>query len=132
MSEGSLRTTVPGNLNVKVKLKLTDTRPVVAVFAASYKSVRWFKGFLDVKDVTGSAELAIAGKTMVIEGVDVQGKGLQMLGRMRLKDGRQNGAFYAKLHHLSAAVSIENGKRDWKLVNARKWYEALPQDQEFR
>ena len=126
VSEGSLRTTVPGNLNVKVKLKLTDTRPVVAVFASSYKSVRWLKGFLDVKDVSGSAELAIEGKTMVIEGVDVQGKGMQMLGRMRLKDGRQNGAFYAKLHHLSAAVSIENGKRDWKLVNARKWYEALP------
>jgi hypothetical protein len=51
---------------------------------------------------------------------------------MRLKDGRHNGAFYTKLHNFSAAVSIGNGKRDWKLINARKWYEALPQDQEFR
>lgn len=126
VSEGSLRTTVPANLKVKVQLKMTDTRPVVAAFAANHTSVRWFKGFLDVKDVTGSAVLAMDGTTTVIDTMDVQGKDLQMLGRMRLKGGRLDGAFYAKLHGLSAAVSIENGKRDWKLTSARAWYDALP------
>ncbi|MGA9750743.1 MAG: hypothetical protein WBS54_03040 [Acidobacteriota bacterium] len=126
VSEGSLHSTVPGNLNVKVELKMTDTRPVVALFAANNTYVRWFKGFLNVKDVTGTAGLATDGTSTVINNVDVQGKGLEMLGRMRVKGNRLDGAFYAHLHHLSAAVSIENGKREWKLINARQWYDALP------
>ena len=126
VSEGRLHTKVPGDLKVKVKLEMTDTRPVVALFAANYSSVKWFKGILDIKDVTGSAGLAMEGTTTVIDGVDVLGKGLQMQGRMRLKGGRLNGAFFAQIHRFSAAVSIENGKRQWKLTSARKWYDALP------
>jgi hypothetical protein len=126
LSEGSLQTTVPGSLTSKVTLKLTDSRPVVSVFASNYTSVRWFKGLLDVKDVTGGARFSMDGTTTVIDGMDLRGKGLQVLGRMRLKGGRLDGAFYTQIHSLSAAVSIENGRRHWKLINARKWYDALP------
>jgi hypothetical protein len=81
---------------------------------------------LDIKDVTGSAALSVEGQTAIFDSVDVEGKGLQMLAWMRLKGGRMDGAFYGQLHHLSAAVSIENGERHWKLIGARKWYDALP------
>ena len=127
IASGTLHTTHPGDLKLRMEMKLTDTRPVVALFAGSHQPIRWFKGLLDVKGVTGSAGLAIKGTTAVIDDLDVRGAGLQMLGRIRVKAGFVDGAFYAKLHHLSAAVSIEKGKRAWKLINARKWYDALPQ-----
>lgn len=123
ISQGCLGTDIPLELAVKVDLSMTNTRPMVAVFASENTAVKWFERFLDVKDVTGSAGLTIHQPDALLDDVKIQGKGLDMLARMSLKNGQMNGALFAKLHHLSAAVSIQNGKRRWKLVGARKWYD---------
>jgi len=74
----------------------------------------------------GAKQTSTDGKATVLDAVDVHGKGLQMLGRLRIQGGRTDGAFYAELHHFSAAARITDGKKDWKLINARQWYESLP------
>lgn len=123
ISQGCLCTNIPPELGAKMDLSMTDTRPMVAIFASEYRAVRWFDRFLDVKDVTGSTGLTLHQPDASLDDVKVTGEGLDMLARMSLKNGQMNGALFAKLHHLSAAVSIEDGKRTWKLIGARKWYD---------
>jgi hypothetical protein len=123
VSEGCLCTNIPPELAAKMDISMSDTRPIVAIFVPEHRAVRWFKRFLGVKDVTGSAGLTLRRPDASLDDVKVTGKGLDMLARMSLKNGRMNGALFARLHHLSATVSIENGRKTWKLIGARKWYD---------
>lgn len=126
LSEATLHLTLPASFQASVAFSMKDTRPAIALFAPDHSAVRWFKDFFNIKDVTGSAELITDGKATMLDTVAVQGEGLQMLGRLRIKEGKTDGAFYIELHHFSAAARITDGKTNWKLINARQWYESQP------
>lgn len=127
VARGAVVSTDSPTVKAALALTMTDTRPVVAVFASGHASVKWFKGVLTIKDIKGGANFSREGSTTTIDGVDIQGKGLQMLGRLHLRGGSMDGAFFTQLHGLSAAIHLKDGKGEWKIVGARKWYDALPQ-----
>jgi hypothetical protein len=127
VTRGTVVSTDSPTVKASLALTMTDTRPVVAIFASSHPSVKWFKGVLAIKGIKGSANLSREGSTTAIDGVDIQGQGLMVLARIRLRSGVMDGAFFTQLHGLSAAIHLKDGKSEWRILGARKWYDTLPQ-----
>jgi hypothetical protein len=123
LEQATLHLKAPLGFQSKVRLRMTDSRPVVAALAAESKAAGWFKGVLNVKDVSGTAQVRTAGHQTSLKRVDVQGKGLQLLADLRMAQGRTDGALYAQLHHLSACVLFDGRERHWKVIGARKAYD---------
>ena len=49
---------------------------------------------------------------------------LEILGQLDLAPQDPSGLFFARWGPLSAAVSLAEGERDWKLTASRRWYDA--------
>ena len=71
--------------------------------------------------------MRIEGPRIYLANLEVTGgkKGrLEILGELDLARQDPSGVFFARWGKLSAAVSLAEGERDWKLTRSRRWYDA--------
>ena len=118
---------VASSLEAQVDAELRDTGPLVALLEQHVPRLAWMDGLLTVHNVQARSGVRIAGPRLSLSDLRVTGgrKGrLEILGQLDLARQDPTGLFFARWGKLSAAVSLEEGERGWKLTGSRRWYDA--------
>lgn len=127
LEDGSLRVTDPWHLKGELELELTDTAPLFALYLQERRFLKHFQRALTVRDVDGTAVLHLGRRLLTLRHVDLTGERLELLGQLDLTDAPPNGLLWARFHGLSAAVELDSGKKDLRVIKPRRWYdEKLP------
>jgi hypothetical protein len=116
----------PALLEGEVTARLRDTGPLIALLEQHVPRLSWLDGVLTVHDVAASTKLRTEAPRISLADLEVSGarKGrLEILGQLELAPAEPNGLLFARWGRLSAAVSLAQGERTWKLTRSRRWYE---------
>ncbi len=121
----------PAALDGRVEARLRDTGPLVALLEQRLPKLRWIDGILTVHDVEAEAHVFAQGRTMRFGELEITGgeKGrLELLGELDFKPRDPRGVLFARWGKLTAAVALEEGERDWKMIRSRRWYDRTARD----
>jgi hypothetical protein len=112
-------------LQARMRSTLSDTRPLLALFAPRPKPLLgWLDRLLDLHPIDASGELAMARGSIAIDGLTITAGKANIRARLRFAGGRDDGVLYAAYGPLSVGIQLRQGQRSWKLVGARKWFES--------
>ena len=112
-------------IDARVTAELRDTGPIVRLVERRVPKLGWFDRFLTVTGVKADSWVRIEGPSLDLSRLEVTGgkKGrLELLGELELEKDDASGVFFARWGKLSAAVALDDGERDWKLIRSRAWY----------
>ena len=116
----------PALLEARVAAELRDTGPLVALLEQHVPRLAWMDALLTVHDVRAGSRLRLQGPRVSLADLQVtggeQGR-LELLGELDLARKEPSGVFFARWGKLSAAVSLAEGERVWKLTRSRQWYD---------
>jgi hypothetical protein len=73
-----------------------------------------------------AARVDIKPGRMIFDDVVAQNRRFELKARLRHADKAVDGNLYLGWGKLGLALDIDNGKRDFKLIGAEKWYDAQP------
>ncbi|MGI9432404.1 MAG: hypothetical protein ACR2PQ_09335 [Myxococcota bacterium] len=121
--EGASRLAEPVTIDADLELSMRDTRAILAAFAEVKRWIRHFDGILTVKDVAGSAGLAVDGSRVTVRDLSLTGDRLEVLAQLELFEEEDQGIFWGKLGILSLGLERTGTENDFKFTNSRKWYE---------
>lgn len=124
--------TIPAQLDARIEMRLRDTRPVVVFLAQKKGIVRWFKNMLTVKDINGRADLRMNGDSIEVEGIEMTGDQLQILGNLDIFRNEFAGILYARLRNWQVGFELKDGRKKIKLSKAKPWFEKRRQAYEAR
>lgn len=121
---GTIRFGSPVEIDSDVSLRLSDVRPIVVLVAERSERPEWFSVVPSIRDVEGSAGVRVdAEGVFVSDGVARSGR-LEVRSRLRFVDRVATGQVYVHYGVVGVGVDLQPGRRDWKLVGARRWYDA--------
>jgi len=121
--EGASHLAEPVKVNADLELSMRDTRAILAAFAEVKRWIRHFDGFLTVKDVAGSAALAVDGSRVTVRDLSLTGDRLEVLAQLELFEEEDEGIFWGKLGVFSLGMERTGTENDFKLIRTREWYD---------
>ncbi len=108
----------PMTLDVSAGLRMSDARPVLAIFQAQRKTSKWLDHLLDLKNIRGNATIKVAPNQVVVpyalatsDTIDVGAKGI-------IGEHNRQGMFYARDGKLAAILEIDNDQKHFELIDA--------------
>ena len=118
----------PVFLRARLESTLSNSRPVFALVAPASLDKRpgWVDNLLDIQGVGAVAELTVGRNLLRVDHLAVAGGKAQVQGRFRVAEGHPRGILYAAWGGLDVGVELADGKRDWKILRPRKWFESYP------
>jgi hypothetical protein len=118
----------PVFLRARLESTLSDPRPLFSLVAPAgkKKALRWVDDLLDVQGVGAVADLTVGRSFLDVDNLAVAGGQAKVQGRFRMADGDRRGILYAALGRLDVGVEVAEGKRDWKILRPRRWFENYP------
>jgi hypothetical protein len=118
----------PVFLRARLESTLSDTRPLFALVAPAGrgKVLRWVDDLLDIQGVGAVADLTVGPSLLKVDRLAVAGGKAQVQGRFRMAAGQPRGILYAEWGRLDVGVELADGKRDWKILKPRRWFENYP------
>jgi len=118
----------PVFLRAQVESTLSDSRPLFALFAPAGRGrlLHWVDDLLDVQGVGAVADLTVGRSFVSVDRLAVAGGKAQVEGRFRVASGHPRGILYAALGRLDVGVELTEGKRGWKILRPREWFENYP------
>jgi len=120
------RAASPSRIEGLVEAELRDTGPFVALLEERMPKLSWIDGLLTVENVDADSQIRLEGPSLALRQLEMIGgaKGrLEILGELDFDERVPDGVLFARWGKLSAALALEEGKRDWKLTRSRRWYE---------
>lgn len=113
----------PVNIALEADLKMTDSKPIVAVIANQRGKHGWLEKALDIDDVSGEAEVNIVQDRIEIpyafavsDKIDIGAKGV-------ITADQRNGVLYVRFRKLHGILKINDGKRNLDVLNAREKFD---------
>lgn len=123
LADSSLRVVDPWSLRGELEMELTDTAPFFVFFLSDHRLLKHFRKALTVRDIRGTAELSTGRQNLALRNISLDGEKLQFLGQLDLTESPLDGLLWAKFHGISAALEVQAGQRDLKLIRPRRWYD---------
>jgi hypothetical protein len=119
----------PVFLRAQVESTLSDTRPLFSLVAPAGgrgRMLRWVDNLLDIQGIGATADLTVGRNLFKVDDLAVAGGKAQVQGRFQVAEGRPRGILYAAWGRLDVGVELADGKRDWKILRPRQWFENYP------
>ncbi len=108
-----------------------DAVPFVLLMEQRFPKLRWFDQFVSVPGVAVDARLVAAGSELRIRDAEVTGgedDHLQILAEIDVDGPDTRGALFARYRALHAALVLDQGEKDWKILGARRAYDRAVED----
>jgi hypothetical protein len=121
--DGELIIDKPLTTNGDVRLKLHDSRPVVAVLKDLGAGPKWLSMAPNIRDIDGTMKVDIRKGSLAFEDLDMTGDGFEALGWMSVVDKKADGRLFVRFKSVMAGVSLDQGKAKIHLSKPRKWFE---------
>jgi hypothetical protein len=132
VGEGELIIDKPLSINGDVRLKMHDSRPVIAVLKDLGAGPKWLSMAPNIKDIDGTMKVDIRKGALAFEDLDMTGDGFEALGWMSVEDKKADGRLFVRFKSVMAGVSLDQGKTKIQLSKPRQWFEdesgGLPAD----
>lgn len=113
----------PLSLRAAGQVEMRDSGPLIALFAQRSKAVKWFDNVLSVEGVTAQGVLRIGKGVVAIDSFQATGGKLEVRSRMSFSKQSKKGDLLVRYGHLSAGIEMLDGKRSFKLIRPREWFE---------
>lgn len=123
LKNGRMDISEPGEMTADVEIAMRDTRPIITIFSQDSGVIKFFKGMLNFKDLTGTAQVEAVANTTEIQNLDISSKGLQLKANMRAGNGKTDGIMWIKFHGINVGLAMQGGKAAVRLTKPLQWYE---------
>lgn len=118
--------TPPVLFDADVQLDMRDVGFLMALYAQKRDFPKWIDNLVDAGETRMAGRVHWRDDELVLDNLQASNARFDVLARLRLGKGRQDGSLYAKWGLLSAALELQGGQRQWHLLGARKWYDEQP------
>ncbi len=122
LTDGDLDLGETPRIDTRLKLGLSDTRPVVAFLSRDKPLAGWQERLLTVHGITGRADLDLTKETATFRHAEVAGEGGHLKGRVLIGDHGSFGKVLARWGILKIGVGVEGKEHDVKFFSAGNWY----------
>jgi hypothetical protein len=122
-STGALEMREPLEAEIGVHARMRDAKPFLTALASQRKVLFWIDELVRVEDVEGRAVIVVDGHSLAARDVDISGRRLDIEGDIRVAGEERDGLLLIEYGPLSTALEMAGHEREWKLVNARRWFE---------
>jgi hypothetical protein len=123
LRQGQVTFTKPLAANGQVRLKMYDTRPLVAVLEEFVDPPKWLSLMPNVKNIDGTMGVDFGKDRLAVDDLVLGGKKLEVLGWLHIFNNKADGRLYLKHGILAAGVALEQSKAKVRLSKPRKWFE---------
>jgi len=121
--EGNVSFGKPMALESHVRLRMHDTRPVLALLRQFTDQLEWLPLTRNAKGIDGSFDLEFGEGFLTFDNLDLTGENVEILGWLHIRNQMKNGRLFAKHGARSAGVAFNDGEGNVILTKPRKWFE---------
>lgn len=126
VERGRLEWRRPFNLDAKASAQLANVSVLLALFSRHRDYPAWVLKLADAGTTQLAARVDVKPGRLVFDDVEAQNRRFELKARLRHADKTVDGNLYLGWGKLGLGLDIKNGKRDFKLIGAEKWYDAQP------
>lgn len=131
LSHGELDWREPFQLRGDVQLAMKNASVLLSLFAKRHAFPAWIAHIVDDGRMEAAGQLAVGKRKdgrarFVLDDVQAHNQRIDLKARLRILDGKPDGALYTRWGILGLGVALKDGRRDFHLVGASKWYDAQP------
>lgn len=106
-----------------LRLKMRDSKPIIAVISELTDPPRWLSLVPTVTNVEGTMDVTYGASAMAADEVTVSGDSLEILGWLHIVEKRPDGRIFIKYKGLAAGIGLDDGRSKIHLVKPRQWFE---------
>ncbi|MDX1384942.1 MAG: hypothetical protein R3190_14915, partial [Thermoanaerobaculia bacterium] len=128
LADGIVDIGEPTRINATLGLRMRDTKPLIRVLAGKandegeVKLPFALRLVPNVKDVEGSARLDMGEEHIRLRDVAIDGDGLRLEAELEVANP-PTALAYIRLKGVPAAIRLQDGKRNIRVIRPRRWYE---------
>lgn len=113
----------PISIHSEAELEIKDSRPVVAVISNQRGKHGWISKLLTMEDIKGTAQLNIEHNEIIIPYAFVKSDKVDLGAKGIINKDSHDGVFYARFKKLKGILKIEDGQRNFDIINAKKKFD---------
>ena len=111
-------------LQARMRSTWSDTRPLFVLFGLRDRPLlSRLDRLLDLHPIGAVGELTMGEGFFAIDSLDMTSGKADVRARLRFAGGHGDGVLYAAYGPLSVGMQLRGGRRSWKLVHAREWFD---------
>jgi len=113
----------PMALESHVRLRMHDTRPVLALLRQFTDQLEWLPLTRNAKEIDGSFDLEFGEGFLTFDNLDLTGENVEILGWVHIRNQIKNGRIFARHGARSAGVAFDDGVSKVVTIKSRTWFE---------
>ena len=113
----------PMTLDVTARVRMSDARPLLAVFEDSRKANKWLDRLSDLKNIRASATINIEPGKVVIPYAFVKSEKISVGAKGTIREHDSEGMFYARYGKLAGILAFDNGQKRFRAFSATKIFD---------
>jgi len=110
----------------RIDIAMKDVGFLLSLFSRKADYPKWINKLVDAGQAQVNGKVQWHRDTLVLDQVQANNDRFELAARLRMNKASRGGSLYARWGILSVGVDGKDGERDFKLVNAKKWYDAQP------
>ncbi len=126
LEKGRLDWDRPMRLSGNVMLTMKDVSLLLSLYADRSAFPKWIAKVIDDGEATARGQVDMRRGSIVLDHIVASNKRVDLFARLRIAEGRPSGSLYARWGLLGLAVAMDNGHREFHLVDAAGWYREQP------
>ena len=116
----------PMRVDGRTTLRMKDLSVLLALFAQKKELPNWVQKLLDEGEADAEGRVRWDGQRLVLDDLKARNDRFDLDARLQLQQKQLSGDLFARWGLLSLGVDLDGQKKDFHLVNARKWFDAQP------
>jgi hypothetical protein len=126
LQQGEITFGTPLAAKGTVKIKMHDTRPIMALLKQLGAGPGWLSMAPTIKNIDGSLDVNVQQNYLAFDELSMDGDGFEALGWMHVDTKKTDGRLFVRFKSVMAGVSIDDDKTKIHLSKPRKWFENQP------
>ncbi|HEY8682723.1 MAG TPA: hypothetical protein VIM06_06085, partial [Rhodanobacter sp.] len=126
LQHGQLDWDRPMRVRGSAVLVMKDVSLLLSLFADRSAFPKWIANVINDGQATAHAEVEAQRGDFILDHLVASNKRIDLFAHLRITDGKPSGDLYARWGILGLGVAMDNGKRQFHLLHAARWYQSQP------
>lgn len=116
----------PMRLRGSASMVMKDVSLLLSLFADRSAFPKWITQVINDGQATAHAQVEAQRGDFVLDQLVASNQRVDLFAHLRVRDGKPSGDLYARWGIFGLGVALTDGKREFHLLHARRWYQAQP------